>query len=418
MASSLPFSLLTLLFVITAIPCFSEVIFEEGYTVETVLDFNNKKIEDREIFPFSLQPLPQGLVLLDSVKSAFFTIALPLSLESDVRLLSGDGKEGFSDGDLGTAEFNHPRSFAVDSVGNIYVAQRSDNTIRKISKKGVTTIAGGSGSPPKPGHADGPGQNATFSNDFDLVFIPNMCSLLVSDKASRLVRQINLKPEDCAQPTQSELGMASISIIAAICLMCLLIGLIAGFMARRFIVSHEGLTRLWFSKTWKRFLIQLGSQAPITFFDIRSAAAKSPFYKLLGRVVGLSISQFSLMFRIPRVRESPKRVEISLMDSDVDSHVSVNSQTPADPLADLMNFDGAMDGFIVERESPSRTILERDSIEVGSERLQSASYNKPKIAKVIEESISKFDDEAKDGVCSERNLSSSSLVSRRSKVGR
>lgn len=60
----------------------------------------------------------------------------------------------------------------------------------------MTTIAGGEFSE-KSRTKDGPALNASFSNDFDLAFIPGLCALLVSDHMHRLVRQINLKEEDC-----------------------------------------------------------------------------------------------------------------------------------------------------------------------------------------------------------------------------
>lgn len=64
--------------------------------------------------------------------------------------------------------------------------------------KGVTTIAGDSSN--LPGHVDGPGQNATFSADYELSFVPEMCALLILDHGNKLIRQINLKEEDCVYP--------------------------------------------------------------------------------------------------------------------------------------------------------------------------------------------------------------------------
>ena len=71
------------------------------------------------------------------------------------------GTSGSGDG-LGTgATFNHPRDVAVDSVGNLYVADTGNHTIRKISPGGsVTTLAGSAGSP---GSADGSGAGARFN---------------------------------------------------------------------------------------------------------------------------------------------------------------------------------------------------------------------------------------------------------------
>lgn len=65
---------------------------------------------------------------------------------------------------------------------------------------GVTTIAGGSKTP---GHVDGSGRNASFSNDFELAYIPERCALMICDHGNKLVRQINLKSEDCAGGSDS-----------------------------------------------------------------------------------------------------------------------------------------------------------------------------------------------------------------------
>ncbi|KAG5557316.1 hypothetical protein RHGRI_007536 [Rhododendron griersonianum] len=65
---------------------------------------------------------------------------------------------------------------------------------------GVTTIARGSKTP---GHADGRGRNASFSPDFELAFIPERFALMVCDHGHKLVRQINLKSEDCARGSHS-----------------------------------------------------------------------------------------------------------------------------------------------------------------------------------------------------------------------
>lgn len=61
---------------------------------------------------------------------------------------------------------------------------------------GVTTIAGGNIR--KAGKADGPAQNASFSDDFELAFDSQRCALLIFDHGNRLIRQLDLKAEDCA----------------------------------------------------------------------------------------------------------------------------------------------------------------------------------------------------------------------------
>src|SRR5262249_36557170 len=58
-------------------------------------------------------------------------------------ILAGSGEFGSVDGNGAQASFNNFKSVAVDSFGNVYVADSGNATIRKITVNGdVTTIAG------------------------------------------------------------------------------------------------------------------------------------------------------------------------------------------------------------------------------------------------------------------------------------
>ena len=61
--------------------------------------------------------------------------------ESVVKRFSGDGSSGYSDGNAGSAQFRKPESFAVDLKGNVYVADRMNHVIRKISSTGIFTYS-------------------------------------------------------------------------------------------------------------------------------------------------------------------------------------------------------------------------------------------------------------------------------------
>ncbi len=70
---------------------------------------------------------------------------------------------GANDGTGNTARFDQPNGVAVDTTGNIYLADTGNFTIRKITSAGVvTTIAG---SPGVPGSQDGAGSSALFGDD-------------------------------------------------------------------------------------------------------------------------------------------------------------------------------------------------------------------------------------------------------------
>jgi len=85
-----------------------------------------------------------------------------------VTTLAGkSGAIGSTDGEGSEARFNHPWGICVDKSGNVYVVDRYSNTIRKISPTGtVTTFAG---TPGTVGGDDGLGPNARFNDPIDAV---------------------------------------------------------------------------------------------------------------------------------------------------------------------------------------------------------------------------------------------------------
>ena len=61
-----------------------------------------------------------------------------------ITTVAGNGAEGFSGdgGPAANAELNQPEGIAIDSTGDLYIADTSNNCIRKVSNGLITTLAG------------------------------------------------------------------------------------------------------------------------------------------------------------------------------------------------------------------------------------------------------------------------------------
>ena len=109
---------------------------------------------------------PSGLAV-DSAGNIYLantsdqTILKITSSGAAIILAGQSGVHGFNDGTGSAAQFFSPSGVAVDSSGTVYVADRDNNTVRKISAAGVVTTF--AGSPGPPGAADGTGVAARFS---------------------------------------------------------------------------------------------------------------------------------------------------------------------------------------------------------------------------------------------------------------
>jgi len=93
---------------------------------------------------------------------------------------------GFADGAAAAAKFDLPSGLAVDTNGNIYVADTQNHRIRKIAPDGTTSTLAGSGIA---GYADGTGAAAQFDHPVGLA-INGTGVLFVTDSANHRIRAI------------------------------------------------------------------------------------------------------------------------------------------------------------------------------------------------------------------------------------
>lgn len=103
-----------------------------------------------------------------------------------VSTFAGSGTAGSTDGTGTAASFNNPYGVAVDANGNVYVADASNHKIRKITPAGVVSTFAGSGTS---GNTEGTGTAATFSSPYGVAVDANG-NVYVADRSNNKIRKI------------------------------------------------------------------------------------------------------------------------------------------------------------------------------------------------------------------------------------
>jgi sugar lactone lactonase YvrE len=101
--------------------------------------------------------------------------------------LAGRASSGSEDGAGGNAGFDYPSGLALDAAGNIYVAERRNSTIRKITPGGVVTTLAGLAV--VSGSADGTGSDARFKSPGG-VAVDSSGNVYVADSENCTIRKI------------------------------------------------------------------------------------------------------------------------------------------------------------------------------------------------------------------------------------
>jgi len=106
-----------------------------------------------------------------------------IASDGSTTTLSGNGTKGFVDGTggaFGTTELGYPHHLTVDQNYNVYLADSTNQAIRKIAADGTTTTLAGNGNV---GHIDGTGGKTGTTQFSDLlgVVVDNAGNLYASD---------------------------------------------------------------------------------------------------------------------------------------------------------------------------------------------------------------------------------------------
>jgi hypothetical protein len=101
--------------------------------------------------------------------------------------VQGDSSSGTADGTGTNARFKFPRGVALDSSGNLVVADSGNHAIRKVSTSGVvTTLAGYKG---LAGGVDGTGTEARFNEPYSVAVDPQD-NVYVADVQNHAIRMV------------------------------------------------------------------------------------------------------------------------------------------------------------------------------------------------------------------------------------
>lgn len=109
-----------------------------------------------------------------------------ISSNGTVTSLAGNSSFGYADGVGELAQFWTPIGIAIDAAGNVIVAEKQGNRIRKVTQSGVVTTVAGNGNN---GYVDGVGIEAEFRAPFG-VDLDETGNIYVTDGSNHRIRKI------------------------------------------------------------------------------------------------------------------------------------------------------------------------------------------------------------------------------------
>jgi len=124
-----------------------------------------------------------------------------------ISAVAGTGTSGYSgDGGAATsAQLNHPAGIAVDGAGDLFIADYTNNVIRKVAAgSGIITTAVGTGNHGYAGDG-GSATNAELWVPTDVI-LDSAGNLYISDTVNSVVREVNVIAASVNFPTATNIG--------------------------------------------------------------------------------------------------------------------------------------------------------------------------------------------------------------------